>query len=291
MFLFKFIKNLIKTVLILAMVIVLIAVGGYILMRSKLNVDVYGVIECVVDLNEEVQGSDLCPMAFTSEDMQEAMLQVNGSVPDMITHTEDNGYNIKLNELTAMGNDYVMLSDKQLGAVAQQIVKQQGSESQFEIKQIDISNIKHGNADFNIVVKLKTESFLGGGTEDVAFPFSLILKKLPEDLWISSTVRVEKQAGFEYSLLHRSITFNNLTDSQTAELLNMMGSMGSGSDSENSDINFAEEFNLSIAEQVFDALVGNENKKGFVYSLKDLGVTNFGFTENEGIQYFVVEKA
>lgn len=286
MFLFKFIKNLIKTVLILAMVIVLIAVGGYVFVRYKYQIDIYGVIEGVSVLNETVDESVLCPVAFTSEDMQDAKSVVNSSVPDMITYTEDNGYYISFNELAPMSN-YVVLSDKQLGAVAQQVVTQQGGETQIEIKQIDISNIKHGNADFNIVIKLKTSYLFDGDTEGVGFPFSLILKNLPEDIWVSSTVRVEKQNGFEYSLLHRSITFNNLNDSQTAELLNLLGGFGS----ENDDINFAEEFNLSIAEQVFDALVGSEGSKGFAYSLQGVGATNFGFTENEGVQYFVVEKA
>ncbi len=292
MFIFRFIgkliKLVIKIVLIFAMVLVTITTASYVFVREKFDFDPYDAIKYAYVLGEDVDETSLCPNAFNSEDMMEVQALFNASVTDMITYTEENGYSISLENLSPMA-DEIKISDKQLGVLAQEIIEQE-TEGKiqsgdfvlgFELKQIDIANVKNGDADFNCVIKIDISSIKAGLTK---FPLKYLNNILPDYLYVSSTVYVERgETAFDYTLAHRSMTVNSLDEFTTEDLfrtLNIIAKTGS-----------AKDLNIQIADAVFSCLIGNEQQKGIVYSLKEQGASGFKFVEADEVQYFVVTKS
>lgn len=286
-FLFKLIRKIIKTVIITAMVLVTVTTGTYILIRENLNFDPYNVIKYGIILGQPVDESSLCSNSFTSKDMEDVKSVVNSSVADMISYSIDKGYSINFTTPATM-TDNILISDTQMGAFVQEAVKQEtegkigsgDAEIDFEIKQIDLFEVVDGDACLNCVIKIDISSIK---TNFEKFPLSLLKNRIPDYLYVSSTVFVDREDNsFEYTLSHRSITINNLNEFQTDELFTTLSTI--------SDIGTAEDLSINIADAVMSLLVGNESQNGLVYSLKDAGASGFGFVESEGVEYLAVIK-
>ena len=52
----------------------------------------------------------------------------------------------------------------------------------------------------------------------------------------------------------------------------------------------AKEFSKIIGDAFVDTLIGTEENPGFAYILKDIGVTDFSFTTEDNMDYFVLNK-
>ncbi|MBO5714670.1 MAG: hypothetical protein J6R83_04565 [Clostridia bacterium] len=287
----KFIRWILRSVVKIVVVVLLIAsllsIGSYVLVRERFEFDPYDTVKYSYVLAEAVDEVALCPNIFNADDMTQVQELVNLSVSDMITFTDEAGYAIKFDELPQMSAD-IKLSDKQLGALAQKTIEQ---ETQgiiqagdfalgYQLLQIDISNVKYGDADFNCIVKLDMTSIK---ESLVAFPASYLKGVLPDVVYVSSTVAFEKgETGFDYTLSHRSFTVNNLDEFQTEDMFRMLDvALGIGS---------SKELNIQISQALFGVLIGGETQRGFVYSLKDYGASGFEFVEEDGVQYMVVVK-
>lgn len=147
--------------------------------------------------------------------------------------------------------------------------------------QVKFSSIEGNSADVNFVVKVDV-SQIKEKMKD--FPLSWFKKYIPSTLYISSTVSVVKGEGeFNYTVESVGMTINNLTQEQTTSFLNTINLIaGTGT---------AQEINLQIGSQFVNALIGDANHTdGFVYSLRDLGVTDYAFEANGEINYFVIKK-
>ena len=286
MILMKIIKKLIFTLITLVAIVAVVIIGGYIYIRSTYDIDLFNTVTQLKVLSEKVDESELCKEAFSDSDMADVQEEVNKSVNNMIEYSEEN-YIVNLKDLPENMKSLIKLSDKQVGALANQVTYQQtggiitvgSNEINYELKQIDFSNISAtGDSDFNIIVCLDMSSIKN---EMNSFPFKYLKKYVPDYFYVSSTVRIDKlEEPFAYNLEHLSLTINNLSKEDTDDLFNTLDKVFK--------FGSAESLNMMVGETVVGALIGNESNPGFAYSLKDKGASDFKFVQESGVDYFVV---
>ena len=142
----RLLRKLLTFILAIVGVIAIIGVGGYVFVRVKYDIDLFNTIGQLKTINEKVDEKVMCPHSFTSDDMVDVKTIVNGSVEDMITYDETNGYYVNLENLANM-NTLIKLSDKQVGALAEKVIEEKtqgkvdvgGNTFTYELKQIQFS--------------------------------------------------------------------------------------------------------------------------------------------------------
>ena len=159
-----------------------------------------------------------------------------------------------------------------------------GKELDVKIVQTDFSEIaEDGSADFNVVCKLDLSPFKADMDK---FPYSLFKKYIPDSLYVSSTVRVDKTTDgqFDYIVSHKGLALNNLNAEETADLFRTLDAV--------LKIGSAESVNMQIGTTALNALIGNEQTPGFAYALKAAGATTFYFanvtTDDVSVDFFTV---
>lgn len=284
----KLIKRLITFLITIVAIIAVAVIGGYVYVRVNYGIDLFNTVSQLKVLSEKVDESKLCPEAFDKvNDMKDVQEMVNSSVKNMIEYSEEN-YVVNLESLPEDMKAIIKLSDKQVGALANQVSYQKtegvisvGNKSiNYELKQIDFSNItSDGSTDFNIVVRLDLSTIKD---EMNGFPLKYLKKYVPDYFYISSSVRVEKAEStpFAYELEHKELTINNLDKEGTDDLFNTLDKVFK--------FGSAESLNLKVGETVVGALIGDEKNPGFAYTLKGKGASDFYFAEESGVDYFIV---
>lgn len=279
--------KLIIAILSIIIIIALAFAGACIFVKVKYNVSVLGTIGEVKKLQENVDEEKMFPNQFTASDMTSAQTTVNAQIDGLIVGNEEEGFKISKPVGISIKESF-KLTDKQLGAIAK-IACGEGMDIKFDeqttlkanLIQVKFSSIEGNSADVNFVVKVDV-SQIKEKMKD--FPLSWVKKYIPSTLYISSTISVVKGEGeFNYTVESVGMTINNLTQEQTTSFLNTINLIaGTGT---------AQEINLQIGSQFVNALIGDANHTdGFVYSLRDLGVTDYAFEANGEIIYFVIKK-
>lgn len=284
----RLLRRLIAGIISLVLVIVLILLGVYIFVKYKYNIDLVQTVKELKTVNQPVDEEKLYDNIFSDEDCESMQVRVNASVNGLINNSSETGYTVDYDAVSSNLLSEIRLTDKQVGALASIIVKNQmggkitfgEKEIPLELKQIKFNDIDAlGNTTLNIVVKLDITSIKAGLK---GFPYSYLKKYVPDYLYVSSTVEVKKEAGaFAYSVMHNAFTINNLSNEETINLfktLNVVVKLGS-----------AEDLNVDIGKTAMDALVGNETNNGFAYSLKPIGATDYNFETDVENNYFVVK--
>lgn len=279
--------KLIIAILSIIIIIALAFAGACIFVKVKYNVSVLGTIGEIKKLQENVDEEKMFPNQFTASDMTSAQTTVNAQIDGLIVGNEEEGFKISKPVGISIKESF-KLTDKQLGAIAK-IACGEGMDIKFDeqttlkanLIQVKFSSIEGNSADVNFVVKVDV-SQIKEKMKD--FPLSWVKKYIPSTLYISSTVSVVKGEGeFNYTIESVGMTINNLTQEQTTSFLNTINLIAK--------TGTAEEINLQIGSQFVNALIGDANHTdGFVYSLRDLGVTDYAFEANGEIIYFVIKK-
>ena len=285
---YKFIIGIAVTVAVL-----LIAFFGvYFFVRSEFGIDLFRTAGQLKTLTEQVNETELCPHAYGDGDFVDLKNSVNSEIDGLIKSEDGKGYNGYTLDFDALiGANLskpISISEKQVGALAQMVFFEQtggkiqlgGKELDVKIVQTDFSEIaEDGSADFNVVCKLDLSPFKADMDK---FPYSLFKKYIPDNLYISSTVRVDKteEDGFSYTVSHKSITLNNLSGDDTADLFNTLNAV--------LKIGTAENLNMQVGETAVNALIGTEKSNGFAYSLKAIGATAFKFETASDAERFIV---
>lgn len=293
----KAIRNLIITLVVIVAILGVVIIGGYVYVRTTYGIDLFRTAGQLKTLTKDVDESALCPNAYGEQDFVEMKSAVNDKIDGLIVYEKDKGYNgYSVNFASLAGKsmtDPIFLTEKHVGAIAQTVFYEQtggkiklgDKEVSVTVVQIDFSEIAaNGSADFNVVAKLDLTPFkadMGG------FPYKYFKKYIPDNLYVSSTVRVDKteEDGFAYTVTHKSLTLNNLSADDTADLFNTLNAV--------LKIGSAESVNMQIGTVAVNALIGNEQSVGFAYSLKAVGATTFYFanittTENSVDCFMVV---
>lgn len=288
----KAIKNLIITLVVIVAILGVVIIGGYVYVRTTYGIDLFRTAGQLKTLSQDVDESALCPNAYGEQDFADMKSAVNDKIDGLIVYEKGkgyNGYSVNFDALNGkVMTDMISLTEKHVGAIAQTVFYEQtggkiklgDKEVSVTVVQIDFSEIAaNGSADFNVVAKLDLTPFkadMGG------FPYKYFKKYIPDNLYVSSTVRVDKteEDGFSYKVSHKSVTLNNLSGDDTADLFNTLNAV--------LKIGTAENLNMQVGETAVNALIGTEKSNGFAYSLKAIGATAFKFETASDAERFIV---
>lgn len=282
-------KCLIKIIIALIICFVLVAgalLCGYFFIKNTYGIDL---IKTVQELNALLVVPDesvVAPNKFSSSDMVDLQTEVNESVEQMITYAESNGYVINFDDLPSEMRAIIKLTDKQIGAFAETVIKQEYDnkitigENQLGINvcQIDFSSFD-GKVLFNAVVKVNVDSLKENISD--AFPFGQLKGLIPSNFYISSTVLVSRDSTpFSYSVEHYSFGINQLTGEDSEDLFHTLDLL--------TGIGSCENLNVAIGNLIVGSLIGGENVDGLGYALKDIGATDYAFTFESDGDYFSI---
>lgn len=288
----KTIKNLIITFFVIVAIVGVTVIGGYIYVRTTHGIDLFRTAEQLKTLSKDVDESALCPNAYGEQDFAEMKSAVNDKIDGLIVYEKGKGYNgYSVNFASLAGKsmtDSIFLLEKHVGAIAQTVFYEQtggkiklgDKEVSVTVMQVDFSEIAaNGSADFGVVAKLDLTPFKA---DMDGFPYKLLKKHIPDSLYVSSTVRVDKteEDGFAYTVTHKSLTLNNLSADDTADLFDTLNAV--------LKIGTAENLNMQIGTTAVNALIGTKDNPGFAYSMKAIGAKSFGFCTISDIDLFVV---
>lgn len=288
----KTIKNLIITFFVIVAIVGVTVIGGYVYVRTTHGIDLFRTAEQLKTLSKDVDESALCPNAYGEQDFAEMKSAVNDKIDGLIVYEKDKGYNgYSVNFASLAGKsmtDPIFLLEKHVGAIAQTVFYEQtggkiklgDKEVSVTVMQVDFSEIAaNGSADFGVVAKLDLTPFKA---DMDGFPYKLLKKHIPDSLYVSSTVRVDKteEDGFAYTVTHKSLTLNNLSADDTADLFDTLNAV--------LKIGTAENLNMQVGSMAVNALIGTKDNPGFAYSMKAIGAKSFGFCTISDIDLFVV---
>ena len=288
----KVIRNLIITLVVIVAILGVVIIGGYVYVRTTYGIDLFRTAEQLKILTEDVDEASLCPNAYGEQDFADMKSAVNDKIDGLIVYEKDKGYNgYSVNFALLAGKsmtDPIFLTEKHVGAIAQTVFYEQTGgkikigekESAVTAVQVDFSEIAaSGSADFNVVAKIDLTPFkadMGG------FPYKYFKKYIPDNLYVSSTVRVDKteEDGFAYTVTHKSLTLNNLSADDTADLFDTLNAV--------LKIGTAENLNMQVGTTAVNALIGTKDNPGFAYSMKAIGAKSFDFGTVSDIDLFIV---
>lgn len=282
----KAIKGLIITLVVIVALVGVTIIGGYIYVRSTYGIDLFRTAGQLKTLSQTPDEKTLCPNAFSANDMADVKTAMDKNLNGLISYNEGEGYEGYKVDFSAITSpmpfaDEIVFSSKQAGALAQTIffgqtggvVKIGEKELSVRLVQMNFANVsENGSVDFNVVAKVNLKPFKDEMND---FPFSLFKKYVPDELYVSSTVRVEKTDDkMGYSVAHKELKLNNLSADDTDDLFHTLDAV--------LKIGSAENMNLQIGTTAVNALIGNSDNAGFAYSLQALGKTTFKFTSADG---------
>lgn len=279
--------RLINTIFGIVISLCVFVAGVAIFINVKYDINIFKTISQVNSLNKEVNESEAFTKKLTDEDNQSASTAVNLVITDLIQYDETDGYTVS-NSITNQMTANLRLTDKQVGAILNMLIKSEGdignialgdAELSFELLQLSFSNYTESSTDCNVVLKVDITSF----KETLnSFPLNLLNNFIPDTIYISSNVGVTKgENAFEYSITSKGLTLNNLSVEETRDLANVL----------NKFMNFGDidTLNEQIGKSFVDAMIGTSENSGFAYGLKSLGAEDFDFVQENDVIYLEIQ--
>ena len=285
------IKKLIISVIVIIAIVAVALIGVYIAARVKLGVDLFRTIGQLKTLNQPVNEQEAFTAAYKSQDLADLKSQTESQLGSVVLYEEGKGYEGYSVDFTALAlagatAKPVILSEQQTGALAEIVFYQQtGGKLTIADKEISVCvlqiafteiDAETGDADLNVTVKLDLTPFKN---DMKGFPLNLLKGFVPDALYVTSVVRIEKGEGLAYIVTPKYLTLNNLSGDDTSDFFHTLDVV--------LKIGSAEELNAEIGTTAANALIGTEQNPGFVYALKATGGSgSFAFVsfENEGKQ-------
>ena len=286
---------------------IIIIIGGLFIgadfaLTKTMDISLIGTIANVAMLTAEPDKDHLCDHPFDKEkDMVDVQETVNASVENMITYSKEYGYNVNFDNLPDDMKNIIVLTDKQVGALAETVIEQE-SQGQIHVSgnlymDVELYQVKFEKGEgedetiVNTVIGIDATAYKS--TMNLPDMLNDVAALVPDVFYIKSTFLVTKDKdAFTYSIDHISLEMNNLQANQsedTFHVLNVVtGLMGVNGDG--TGIGDCEHINLQIADAVMDALVGSEDTRGLAYSLREIGAKDFNFIEQDGNWCFAVER-
>ena len=274
-----------------------LVLGVFVLVvNAKYKINLFEVVGSLKKLNGDVDAAVIAPKAPTDADYASAMQSANKAVANIVVYDDINKkYSLNDTAKTGMVAD-LKLTDVETCVLANLMidngdagVKINAGDSEINLKdydfklvQIALSNVAEGSADVNVVISVDLTKLKNDMTK---FPLSLIKNKVPQKLYVSSTITVTKgTAPFEYTVKSKGLALNNMSGKEVSQLfdvVNLVVKIGS-----------ADKFNEELGKSFIDALIGNENNpNGFAYSLKAIGASDFDFDTDGTNNYYIVRYA
>ena len=273
---------------------VALAVGGFALfVNAKYGINMFGVLKSLGKLGGEVDLEIIAPNRPTDTDKQSTQTTVNGVFANMITYdSETEKYTLNTSVSGTMEND-LKLSGKQacvilnlmLDSSSEAMVANIGGqeidlkEYDFQIVQVDFSGLTTNEVNFNIVMSVSLQKLKDKMN---SFPTNMFKDKVPNALYISSTLKITKLTGaFNYEVSSVSLAINNMTGGEVEDLFKLVNIVA--------NIGELETFNKALGEGFVNALIGNSTVSGFGYSLTSVGATDYDFEQVGDVIYYVIK--
>ena len=279
------IKKFFSFLLTLVIIVLLLALGLGIFVKVKYDVNVITAIPGVFKVTKEVDESTY-KSSFTQEDKLLVKDAINDKLNNFITYSEQDGFGINILPSSSI-SDEIKLTSKEVGALSDILldvsdthtVDISGYSIPFKLIQVEMNNIENGSCTLNTVLKLDITSIKAGMK---SFPLNLISNKIPDNIYVSSVVRVNKLTpAYSYSVVSESISINSLSGNETYEMFKLLSIVA--------DFGNIDELNLSFGTTFVNALIGSSSKAGFAYSLQLYGATDYNFEIETETNYFVVK--
>ena len=285
----KLLKRLISSL----MVIVLVVGGTILFINAKYGINVFDVAKSLGKIGQMPEVSAVAPNAPVDADKTATMNAVNSSIAGLIQYdAEQDKYSVNTSISSTMSTD-IKLSGAQTCVLLNWLLNSQETmnaniggkevnlkEYEFTIVQIDYAEGEEGAVNFNVVMSINLTKIKEKMTGLV---LGWLKGKVPEKLYVSSTVAVTKGEGtFNYSVENVSLALNNMSGKEVNEaikLLDIVVKSGTLTD-----------FNKNLGKSFVDALIGNEDTPGLTYSLKSAGVNDFAFEKVGDVMYYVMKK-
>ena len=280
------IKKLIISLIVIIAIVAVALIGVYIAARVKLGVDLFRTIGQLKTLSQPVNEQEAFPAAYKSQDLADLKSQTESQLGNVVLYEEGKGYEGYTVDFTALAVSGatakpVILSEQQAGALAEIVFYQQtGGKLTIADKEISICvlqiafteiDAETGDADLNVTVKLDLTPFKN---DMEGFPFNMLKGVVPDALYVTSVVRIEKGEGLAYTVTPKYLTINNLSGDDTSDFFHTLDVV--------LKIGSAEDLNAKIGTTAANALIGTEQNPGFVYALKSVsGSGSFGFASFE----------
>ena len=280
------IKKLITSVIVIIAIVAVALIGVYIAARVKLGVDLFRTIGQLKTLNQPVNEQEAFTAAYKSQDLADLKSQTESQLGNVVLYEEGKGYEGYTVDFTALAVSGatakpVILSEQQAGALAEIVFYQQtGGKLTIADKEISVCvlqiafteiDAETGDADLNVTVKLDLTPFKN---DMEGFPFNMLKGVVPDALYVTSVVRIEKGEGLAYTVTPKYLTINNLSGDDTSDFFHTLDVV--------LKIGSAEDLNAKIGTTAANALIGTEQNPGFVYALKSVsGSGSFGFASFE----------
>ena len=280
------IKKLIISLIVIIAIVAVALIGVYIAARVKLGVDLFRTIGQLKTLNQPVNEQEAFPAAYKSQDLADLKSQTESQLGNVVLYEEGKGYEGYTVDFTALAVSGatakpVILSEQQAGALAEIVFYQQtGGKLTIADKEISVCvlqiafteiDAETGDADLNVTVKLDLTPFKN---DMEGFPFNMLKGVVPDALYVTSVVRIEKGEGLAYTVTPKYLTINNLSGDDTSDFFHTLDVV--------LKIGSAEDLNAKIGTTAANALIGTEQNPGFVYALKSVsGSGSFGFASFE----------
>lgn len=282
----KAIKKLIIGLIVIIAIVAVALISVYIAARVKLGVDLFRTIGQLKTLSQPVNEQEAFPAAYKSQDLADLKSQTESQLGNVVLYEEGKGYEGYTVDFTALAVSGatakpVILSEQQAGALAEIVFYQQtGGKLTIADKEISVCvlqiafteiDAETGDADLNVTVKLDLTPFK---SDMEGFPFNMLKGVVPDALYVTSVVRIEKGEGLAYTVTPKYLTINNLSGDDTSDFFHTLDVV--------LKIGSAEDLNAKIGTTAANALIGTEQNPGFVYALKSVsGSGSFGFASFE----------
>ena len=275
--------------IIYLIVFVAIIIGGiWGFCYFKYNVNIFTIASDLLKVSTLPNESEIAPNKPTDEDYASIMAKINSALTNpsdekVITKDEENNYSIDFEKVTKYVNNDLILTGQETCALMNIILSAQEpalqNEAQniklkdydFKLLQIYYDNLEsitedektYTKSSFNFVASISLKSVKEKMTN---FPFSMIKSKVPDTLFVSSTVDIKMENNtITYTTSSRDIVVNTLKKDSLAPMFSLLNNFVK--------IGTVDEFNKNLCDVCVNMILGNENSKGFAYSLATQKVT------------------
>ena len=271
-------KTFLKFILGLVLIVAIAAIGVFVYFKLVYDTNLITAFNQVKQVLTPTDTQKVVDNAFLDADMASAKESVNSSISNLITYSQEEGYSINSSPSGMMSGD-IILTDKECGAILNLLMQKSSSnvsikidniELNFELVQVKFSNLLENSVDFNTVVKIDITELKETYN---SFPINLVVQKLPNQIYISSTITLTKTTTtpFEFTKQSKELSINNLNATDTNDFLKLVNNFVK--------IGTSEEFNILISGGFADALTGKQDVEGFAKSLNVVGATDCSFVK------------
>lgn len=287
----SFLGTLLKVILIIVLIVVTLIVGGYLVLRFALGIDVIDIKKKINLLNENVSETQLITNPYTDDNAVDGFNVIFGN-GNIYVKNEDGTYTFNEEEFNnSIVSGEIQLSAEQLASCTNVFIKNfvtssvdvSGVSLSAELKQLAFSNLRSEEntikVDVNSILKFDFKSLKDEIIKSNNFLGNLISKYIPNSVYLSidAELSLDTLNNNAYTVTPKSILINNLTKTQSQEIIDLFSKLYS-----DKNVNLVDDITNQFTNMIFSCSDGG--------LFGSLNITSFTFVqpEAEGNVYIVL---